>query len=170
MAQWRLAVMDRKPDCRECHMPRVVRKMTQATGIISKPLVAMEKPAVEHRHLFLLTPTELPFEPFSLDVDVDRGSATLSLRNLLPHNLPTGDYGVRIIEIKVLGVEAGGRAAELARHELTNFGRDPLVSGQARRWTLTLPPALRSLRIEIARQGRERPDHVLLLRKEVVLP
>lgn len=171
LRQWELATIDDKPDCRVCHMPAVERKMTQATSFVSKIFVGAEESTTEHRHLFLSTPNDLPFVPFTLDVVIRAREAMITLTNKLPHNLPTGDFGVRVVEVRADGIRHDNVAPEtLAQWELTNFGRDRLASGEARRWTVAVPDGLVALRVHVSRHGRDANEGTVLLRKEVPLP
>lgn len=170
LAQWKLARVEHKEDCRQCHMPAVVRTMTQATNLISRPIVAAEVPAIEHRHVFTLIPTELPEKPFDLSANVVSGELTVTLINFLPHDLPTGDFGVRLMQVTVRGVDAAGLESILARWEVTGIIGGPVPSGGSRHWSVTLPRGIRRLKLEMVRRGREPVDQFALLRKEVVLP
>lgn len=170
LAQWQSAPVNNKHDCRHCHMPEVNRKMTQATSLISKALVAAEKPAMEHRHTFSLVPENLPEEPFTLDVTATGAEATIALHNHLPHNLPTGDFGVRIVQIQADGIDATGNVSALNRWELTSSGNGALPAGQSRQWRLTLASNIKTLRIIVSRHGRDGADRVILLQKEVACP
>jgi hypothetical protein len=171
LEQWSAAQVPNKADCRECHMPAVQRKITQATSLISRPLVAVEKPAVEHRHVFSLSPESLTEGPCRLDVTrTGSGAARLTIVNLLPHDLPTGDFGVRTIQVRAEVVERRGTTRELGAWELTRAAGAALAGGASRSWDLALGPDDQVLRVLVARQGREAQDHVVLVRKEVALP
>ncbi len=171
LAQWQVANTDQKQDCRQCHMPKVIRKITQATDMISKPLVAAETAALEHRHVFSLSADGLTDGPCTLKVNcADRSEATITLVNRLPHNLPTGDFGVRIIHISATGIDAHGVGTVLGHWELTRAAGGALAGGQSRSWRVELPPDVRMLCVEVVRQGRESADRTVLLRKEVAVP
>lgn len=170
LRQWQASTIEGKQDCRHCHMPTVRRTMTQATSLVSKAFVAAEKAEIQHRHTFMLVPGKLPEPPFTLDVAATGDQMTIALTNRLPHNLPTGDFGVRIVQIEALGIDSHGASASLGRWELTNFGAGALPSGQSRHWSVPRSPDLRALRLQVARQGRDGADRVVLLQKEVPLP
>jgi hypothetical protein len=144
--------------------------MTQVTTLISRPIVAAEVPAIEHRHVFTLIPTELPEKPFDLSAQVVSGEVTVTLENFLPHNLPTGDFGMRILQVTVRGVDGAGIESILARWEVTGILGGPIPSGGSRHWHVALPTDVRRLKLEMVRRGRESADQLLLLRKEVALP
>ncbi len=170
LAQWKSSRVPDKQDCRQCHMPAVRRKMTQETSLISKPIVAAEVPAIEHRHLFTLIPTELTKQPFDLIAEVVSGELTLTLENSLPHDLPTGDFGVRLVQVTVRGIDAAGKESILARWEVTGIPGGAIPSGGSRHWHAALPSKVKRLKLEMDRRGRDPADRIPLLRKEVALP
>jgi hypothetical protein len=170
LAQWNVSSVEHKQDCRQCHMPAVRRTMTQVTTLISRPIVAAEVPAIEHRHLFTLIPTELPEKPFDLSAQIVSGELTVTLENFLPHNLPTGDFGMRVVQVSVHGIDAAGIESILARWEVTGILGGPIPSGGSRHWHVALPTDIRKLQLEMVRHGREPADQLRLLRKEVALP
>lgn len=170
LAQWQAADIPDKQDCRHCHMPAVKRKITQSTGLISKPIVAAEDIAPQHRHTFSLVAGELAGESLKLDVTRVGDTLEVALQNQLPHALPTGDFGVRIIEILVRGADANGRQIDLASWELSNSGNRSLAAGASKRWTLPLPQDVAHVTVTITREGRDGSNRAQLLRKELRLP
>jgi hypothetical protein len=170
LAQWQATKKDSSVDCRECHMPAVERKTTQATSEISKVFVRAEKVVREHQHSFTMIPSDLPSPAVSLDVDFADGDANIHLTNLLPHNLPTGDFGVRVIEAVVEGIDATDLPTPLGRWELTNAAGGYLSAGAARTWSCKVSQSLRAVRVSIWRFGRDDSGRVLLLRREVAIP
>ena len=170
LAQWRAAEKDPTHDCRECHMPSVWRKTTQATSVISNVFVAAEKQALEHRHAFTLTPTDLTEAPITLDLACTGNQARVTLTNRVPHNLPTGDFGVRIVEVTAEGLDAQGHTTPLGHWELTNAANGFLAAGQSRQWSVPIAADLRTLRASIERHGRDGAERAVLLRKEITLP
>jgi hypothetical protein len=144
--------------------------MTQATSLISRPIVAAEVPAIEHQHLFTLIPTDLPAKPFDLTIQRVAGELAVTLTNFLPHDLPTGAFGVRLVDVIVLGLDSAGNESIVARWEVAGTIGGPVPSGGSRVWHVALPPETGRLTLELVRRGREPDDQFLLLRKEVVLP
>jgi hypothetical protein len=170
LAQWQSARVEHKQDCRQCHMPAVHRTMTQATNLISRPIVAAEKAGVEHRHVFTLIGAELPEKSFDLSVQAASGELNVTLTNFLPHDLPTGDFGVRLVQVTLRGVDVVGKETILARWEVTGIAGGSIPSGGSRHWRVVLPRGIRRLKLEMVRHGGDPSDQLLLLRKEVALP
>ncbi|MDB5289866.1 MAG: hypothetical protein JWL69_1107, partial [Phycisphaerales bacterium] len=94
----------------------------------------------------------------------------VTLTNHLPHDLPTGDFGVRILQVTVRGLDAAGKESVLAQWEVTGNIGGSVPSGGSRCWHVARPPETRRLKLEMVRRGREPADEFLLLRKEVALP
>ena len=161
--------MQDKPDCRHCHMPEVTRKITQVSNLISRPLVAAETAAKEHRHSFSLMPDELKNGPCNLDVNCNQKDATITITNLLPHDLPTGDFGVRTIQITADEIDSHGESKSAGRWELTRAGGASLAGGKSRTSAVPTAPTQNRFTSRSRSQGREPNDHVVLIRKEVVL-
>lgn len=170
LAQWRAAAQNGDHDCRECHMPAVTRKLTQATSAISKIFVAAKKTAPEHRHAFSLVPDKLTEEPFTLDVSTADSRVQVTLTNRLPHNLPTGDFGVRIVEITVEGFDREMQPSVVGKWELTSAGNGFLEAGQSRQWSAAIPAGVPNLKIVLARRGGEAVEPIVLLQREVAIP
>lgn len=169
LAEWQAAPIPDKRDCRHCHMPAVQRKITQSTGLISKPIVAAEEIAPQHRHTFLIAPIDLAESPMVLRVERIGEQARVSLTNQIPHGLPAGDFGVRIVRIVTTGTTAEGSQKELGSWELTNSGSGSLPAGQTREWTVSLTPDLSKVLVVVMRQGRDGANKAELLRSEVPL-
>lgn len=170
LAQWQAATTPEKQDCRTCHMPEVRRTMTQATGLISRPLVAAETPGIEHRHSFCLTAEDSSNKSCELEVIADKDHAKVTLHNLLPHSLPTGDFGVRIIRLLVNAVDNAGKESSVAEWDVYGKLGGPVPAGESRSWTVLLPSDTQRLVLQLVHQGRDAADQVVLLRKEVAVP
>jgi Cytochrome c554 and c-prime len=170
LTQWQSATMPDKKDCRDCHMPMVQRTMTQATSLISRPIVAAEKPTFEHRHTFSMSLDEMPYAPVSLDAAIIDANAVITLRNLLPHNLPTGDFGVRIVEVVAQAIDDREQGTVIGRWELTGTAKGSLPAGAARRWVAAVPPDATRIHVEVARFTHGGGERTVLLEREVARP
>lgn len=108
--------------CQECHMPSVRRKLTQATSTVSAAIVALHEEYDVRRHLF--TANVIPQTPaVEIEVMPDRGTggtsetAQISIHNLLPHTIPTGDFGFRAAVLTVELLDEGGRMLDRQKRE-----------------------------------------------------
>ena len=173
LAQWQAAPFDNKLTCQQCHMPAIHRKVTQATSLISKVIVAMEKPEDQKSHTFAPVPQELEIEPFSISITPQSNSNNiylLTLRNNLPHSLPTGDFGVRIVAINVTAVDDDGHTASVANYELIKELKTAVAPGTSRQWKLDLPPQSAKVLVSLLRYGRDKSKSIELFSTEVSLP
>ncbi len=168
-SQWAASTIPDKHDCRHCHMPEVTRTITKATSEISRLFVAMEKAAAEHRHSFDLAPTIAADQAIILDIVTHPGLANVTLTNRLPHNLPTGDFGVRIVTVELSAIDAAGGALILDSHEFTSAGGAVVPSGESMHWSVTIPANAASLRAVAYRQGRDGADRVSLTQRQVAI-
>jgi len=150
-AQWQQAAIEGKPTCQECHMPSVRRKMTQATGLFSKPIVALEERGDLRRHTFVRVPRETPFPPVTFAAQRLSTGVALAVTNHLPHTLPTGDFGTQIVRLDVLTAGPDAAPALVAQRELVRQSGTALASGQTLRWDIAWPRGMRALRVRVVR-------------------
>lgn len=170
LKQWQAAELPDKQDCRQCHMPGVERKITQSTGLVSRPIVAAEDVAPQHRHSFRLVPGDVAGDRLKLSVSVTDRILTVDLKNEIPHHLPTGDFGVRIVKITVMGISAGGASTVLGQWELSNSGNRALPAGQSRKWSMPVDPSVVRATVIVEREGRDGSNRAELAQSEVVIP
>ena len=170
LQQWQAFPATAKQDCAACHMPEVTRTMTQATDLISKPIVAMEKPNVEHRHVFDCPDAHASADDYALNAVATNHRITVTLQNRLPHNLPTGDFGVRLVQVTATAVNATGKQSEIAQWEIAGTQNQSLAPGAVRRWDADLPAGTQTVRLSLARKDRNPADTVVILEKAVAIP
>ncbi len=169
LKQWLASDMPDRSTCQDCHMPAVHRKMTQATGPMSRVIVAFERAADQKRHTFELTP-QWDEPPVTVSVAWAGRAATVTVINKLPHNLPTGDFGVRVVAVEVIDIAHDGGARPLAQWELTRSGGGAIPAGQAKQWRLVVPDGTRELGIRLVRRGRDGADAVTIFEMQVPVP
>lgn len=97
--------------CQQCHMPLVVRKVTQADDALSSVLVAMEKEHPQRQHRFDLGAVADFPDAARLTLERVDGALAVTIENRLPHKLPTGDYGPRSVEVRIAFRAADGAPA-----------------------------------------------------------
>jgi len=113
-------------------MPAVLRKVTQATGLLSEVLVSLE-PALPLRAHAFSSAAALEESARVLGSDFLQPNAVASgnhvsidVENMLPHSIPTGGFGGKHL---ALAIEVDG--VEVARHELSNRPGKALAPGEA---------------------------------------
>jgi hypothetical protein len=150
LAEWRAASAARStaPEtCQGCHMPAVQRKVESVHDehAYSRLFVALEEEAELRRHLFAV-PEDVA-EHVSLEAGRTPDGLSVTVRNRLPHSLPTGRFGRRALSLLVEW--PGGR------HETS--------------WNVALGEAIpsdavRELALALPAEARSRPLSVVLRR------
>jgi hypothetical protein len=140
-------------ECQECHMPRVTRTVTQADDALSSVFVALETEHTERRHRFDLAAMQGFEAAAEVRATFSEEGLIVIVTNLLPHSLPTGDYGPSRVEARItfLGADGASVGEETllwsGRHSGTipAYGRDrkvvPIVEGAVRCEVVLLRPA-----------------------------
>lgn len=154
LEQWN-SVADEKKTCQECHMPEVTRKMTQSSGGLSDIIVSMEHETPQRRHIFAMAPTESVREMVMLEVRRVETDAEVILHNRLPHRLPTGDYGFRVLVLEILVQGEDGAEHSLSRVELTPEMKTDIVPLGTWNRRVALPENSVSLRVRLQRRSYE---------------
>jgi hypothetical protein len=168
--QWRQSSLADKQSCQECHMPRIDRKVTQATDSVSSLLVSFEKSVPQRIHTFAIPSTESAKGMFELNASFSAGQVAIDLVNRTPHALPTGDYGFQIGVVEVSYLASINNEIRQDRAELVQELKTQLPSGQSKRWTFDLPPTAARVKVRLLRCGRSQNDVMELVAKEVTVP
>jgi nitrate/TMAO reductase-like tetraheme cytochrome c subunit len=159
-AQWqKAAAQGPAPTCQECHLAAVQRTATQGTNLFSNMLVAFEKKVPTRSHdvnLEHMAPVpggvSLTIAPHAQGADTIVLEATV--RNSLPHNLPTGTYGDKELRLVPVAEKGGRRLTE--RSVVIGNGSHALGSGEAKKALVTLTAAdLQSgpIRLDLERES-----------------
>ncbi|HUU17218.1 MAG TPA: multiheme c-type cytochrome [Sedimentisphaerales bacterium] len=168
--QWQKTSVQPRQTCQQCHMPVVVRKVTQAKGGISKLIVSMEKQINLRKHTFMIYPQSADQEIFELHTAIEEKHVTVELLNLLPHSFPTGNFGVQIGVMLVQFMDADSHELQTHRYEFVQELKTNLPSGQSKIWTWDMPQSAAKMKIQLLRHGRSIEEQVELLNREVPLP
>jgi len=152
MKQWDAAEAE-KNTCQECHMEAVTRKVTQATGGMSNILVAMEKEVPQKRHVFrILNGTQAPG---LIALTTTRTDSRLELRveNHLPHDLPTGSFGFRVLTLEIFAVDANHETTPIKTWELAGELGTAVPPQGVQAWTLDLTGDVKAVRAILTRRS-----------------
>lgn len=168
-AEWNGVEMEDKPSCQQCHMPPKKRKMTQATGMLSKIFVAFEEDVLQKRHTFAAVPEELESTPYSVKITHYAETVTLTVMNHLPHSLPSGDFGVRIIALKVSIVNSKGEVIPIGERELVMELGTAIPPQSLLEWKLAISTDARSIHVRMIRIGHEGIGTKVLIETEFPL-
>jgi hypothetical protein len=165
MQQWSSAPAG-KHTCQQCHMEHVTRKITQATGGVSNMLVAMEKQVPQRRHRFGILGATPSRELIILTIRPSGRSLDVAVTNRVPHNLPTGDFGFRVLTLEVFGLDAGGSATPLGSWELAEESGTAVPPQEIRTWSLPISDGFPRVRAVLTRHSYDQ-DSLVLAEKEV---
>lgn len=173
-AEWRGARDVDERTCQECHMPAVTRTLTQATGTLSKVLVSFEDEFEGRRHSFhlgALTGFEdaLDARLGAVRREVGRTRVEVVLENRLPHAVPTGDFGPRVVRVRATGLDGEGRELGAWERELRRALGTSLAPGEVRSLSIELEGEVRELRLAVERPRAGAPP-LALLERDWTLP
>jgi hypothetical protein len=160
--EWRAVKTTDKKSCQQCHMPPITRKVTQATGGISKLIVAFEHEVSQKQHTFSMVPSEPQNDIISIEAKRSGSSVTLTIRNNLPHSLPGGDFGFRILVLQVLAIDSEGNPTIIGQRELAKEMASEIQALTAIDWQLKTPPDTVFIRVELRRLSYEEKDIITL--------
>ncbi len=151
--QWSAADPRSKPVCQQCHMAPVRRKITQGKNMISNILVSFEEEGNLRRHTFAPVPRELDSPPVAVTARRRDGKLVLTVENRLPHAIPTGDFGLRIVVLEVAALTPAGTGQALGRRELATALGSAIPSGSSVEWLVDVPEDTRTIRFRMVRGG-----------------
>lgn len=165
--EWLEVEVANKHTCQECHMPSIKRKITQSKDIISKMIVAMEKEVMQKQHTFGVY-KELPdIEPFGVTIKKEGKSFRLILTNNIPHALPTGDFGFRVVIVDIFSVQINDRVTLIKKIELIKEINTAVPPKDSAEWTFLLPENIKAIRCVISRYSKNSEKADKLYQTEV---
>jgi nitrate/TMAO reductase-like tetraheme cytochrome c subunit len=168
--EWKSAAMDPKQTCQECHMPGVTRKMTQSSDLASKVIVSFEEEVPQKRHVFRPVPSELESPACSARLVRSATGVKAVIRNLLPHAVPTGDFGVRVVSLEAFSLDQEGEPSPLGRRELTRKLGTEIPAGESLEWDLPVLAGCRAIEIRMVRLETGSKEAVLIFHQGIPLP
>ena len=162
LEQWRKATAQQNaPTCQECHQGSVQRTVTQGTNLFSNILVAFEQKGATRSHDINLERMARPPEGITITVPPPlKGPKAavieVMVRNMLPHDLPTGTYGSKEIRLVVVS----GKGERLQEVVISNANH-ALTSGEAKKVQVSLAKidhGSAPLRLDLERHSASFPD------------
>ncbi len=161
--EWKNAGADDKQTCQDCHMPEVTRKVTQSTGGVSNIIVAFEDEVRQKKHDFSILSSNTNFDIISIEVNKrSAGQAALTIRNHLPHSLPTGDFGFRVLVLEAFAVGPDENQTRLGRMELVKEIKTSIPALGTFDWQLKTPPDTVFLRMKLSRLSYKENEIIYL--------
>ncbi len=166
--EWKSVSAVDKKTCQQCHMPPVTRKVTQATGGISELIVAFEHEVSQKRHSFSIASSESEIEILSIETKISGASITLTIKNNLPHSLPTGDFGFRVLVLQALAIDSKGNPTDIGQRELVKELASAIPPLSTIDWQLQLPTDAIMLGVKLKRLSYE--EDVILNLADIKVP
>ena len=139
-AQWKAVEAEEKETCQHCHMPSVHRKVTQSTGLLSKFIVAFEHKVPQGRHIFAMPSAGASSDILSATAKKEDNLATVTIRNNLPHSLPTGDHSDPTLLLEAYTRDANGNENSLGQRDLAKKLKTAIPAHETIKWRLKMPP------------------------------
>jgi hypothetical protein len=167
--EWQSVEDSNKKSCQDCHMSPVERKVTQATGGFSDVIVGFEEKVAQRRHDFTILNAGLTEQPVSIETERSGSDLVLVVKNNLPHNLPTGDFGYRVLLMEIFTISQRGSIASLGKREFAKELGNAFQPMGSARWMLAIPPQTKAIRISLRRQSYEGDPVLNLMDIEVPL-
>ncbi|NQV36242.1 MAG: hypothetical protein HQ515_26355 [Phycisphaeraceae bacterium] len=158
--QWQASSMENKPTCQVCHMPAVTRKVTQSAGGISGIIVAFEQNVPQRQHVFQIYAPDSGHDMVSVQAIRAGSTVELSIHNNLPHLLPTGDFGYRVLDLTVSGIDPQGHSVQIFQKELTKELKTAIAANDTLTRVVQVPISISRLRFQL--QRRSYSDHPVL--------
>jgi len=128
---------DRVPQCQQCHMQEVRRTSTRGTNIFSRMLVSFEQQHTVRSHRIDLA--EMAGFPNAVQMTaerVDNDSLQVRVTNLLPHNLPGGEYTESSFSL-VITPEKNNSSSPLSSSTLLSDSDQPFAPGESKQVVIT---------------------------------
>ncbi len=164
--EWRRADMENKKNCQDCHMPEVIRKVTQATGLASRILVSMEEEHTLRRHTFDYGKPDKPEEAVSFAIEWECGEdgcfVEVEVLNKLPHFIPTGDFGFRKGVLTLTAKSGEGKVVSRQGVDLFKEIKTALKPGERRSFRFSAPAETSRVEITLEREGQDEANRVVI--------
>jgi len=168
-SEWKSAVIPDKKSCQHCHMSPIKRKVTQASGGFSKVIVSFEKETELKRHDFTIQTTAWTEPPFTFELYQTDSDIELILKNNLPHALPTGDFGYRILLLEIFAIDPQRKMTFLERLEIAKELGNAIPTKETARWQLNIPLETKALHVHLTRHSYEEDPVLDLVDIEIPL-
>lgn len=140
--QWqKTAASPNTRTCQECHQPVVHRRATQGTNFFSRILVSFEDELPTRSHEITLEkmtnfPGGVTITALALKKGASAPALEVTIRNNLFHDLPTGTYGEKEIQLVLAFGKEGGQAA--TKKVMASNEQHPIAAGETKKIVIPL--------------------------------
>jgi hypothetical protein len=121
----------------------------------------MEKQVAQRRHNFCILAGTQSQKLVTLALKPSGDSLDIMVENNLPHSLPTGDFGFRVLTLEVFGVDASGKSILVGSWELAGESSTAIPAQGARAWSLNIGPDFKAARAILTRRSYDQEALVL---------
>jgi hypothetical protein len=166
LREWNSVKADKKP-CQQCHMQPVMREVTQATGGFSNIIVAFEKQQMLRRHDFSMPGDYESGRIVTVTAKRNGSLLEIEITNNLPHNLPTGDFGFRILELQAIAFDELNHEIVLGQRELVPELSSAIRPYSTLTWNVEIPQDVMKASIMLKRRSYEEADVIVLTNVEI---
>ncbi|MFH2122838.1 MAG: multiheme c-type cytochrome [Pseudomonadota bacterium] len=136
-SQWKKVSTGQKSrSCRQCHQSSKQRYASQGSNLFSNILVSFEEKIQTRSHAVTLEkmanfPDGVNITAFALNKGKDTPTLTINILNNLPHDLPTGTFGKKEIQLSLLFLKGDLQVA--AKRLLVSDDRKALTAGESKK-------------------------------------
>ena len=145
LSQWQKAAAGQQVrSCQDCHMPTVQRRATQGTNLFSTLLVSFEDKVQTRRHAMTLetmanSQGAVTISTLAMNQGPDTPALAIIIGNNLPHDLPTGTFGTKEIQLSLVFLLDGVQVAE--KKVMVSDEKNPVAAGDSKKLVLHLSSA-----------------------------
>lgn len=161
LQEWNSVKAD-KMTCQQCHMQPVMRQVTQATGGFSNIIVAFEKEQMLRRHDFSVSVDNVPGKIITVSAKRNGPVLMLEITNNLPHSLPTGDFGFRVLELQAIAFDKLNNEISLGQRELVPELPNAIRPRSTLTWKVEMPRDAVGALIRLKRRSYEKTDVIAI--------
>ena len=161
--QWKKAAADQQIRiCQECHIPTVQRRATKGTNLFSNILVSFDEKFQTRSHAITLEnmanfPGAVTITTRALNQGKNAPALAITINNNLPHDLPTGTFGEKEIQLALIFLKEGVQVAE--KTVVVSNEKQALAPGETKKLQIPLSPAATradTLRLNLERHSESR--------------
>jgi Zn-finger protein len=170
-AQWQKIEAGQKiRSCQGCHQAEVQRNATEGTNVFSNILVSFEEKIPTRSHEISLEkmanfPDGVTLTALALNQGGDTPALKIAIRNKLPHDLPTGTFGKKEIQLSLIFLKDGVQVAEM--RVVVSDGKKGLAAGETK--SFILPLSLKATLADTLRLNLERHSESHAGRPPIIL-
>ncbi|MDD3815733.1 MAG: multiheme c-type cytochrome [Desulfocapsaceae bacterium] len=164
-SQWKKVSAGQKiRSCQQCHQCSKQCCVTQGTNLFSNVLVSFEKKVQACNHTITLDmmanfPNGVNITALALNKGKEAPTLSINIHNNLPHDLPTGTFGKKEIQLSLLFMKGDLQVTE--KKLLVSDERKALTAGESKKIIFPLTPEesrADTLRLQLERYSTNDPE------------